>query len=244
MYSDTEQFGGNGTRGFFPKSKWLPSDGAQFGTVIQGMGDASTPGWPNTDKIEGPPVPYAWRGSLNFQGVGRGPGILNFSYVVKQTMSSIRNVFALIRGSEEPDRFVILGNHWDAWTYGAVDPNSGPGYVAGATPQPNDLLIQVTKQAFEGIKHRYKMRMDVYSLIMVWGLECGEDTGTMRWVMEALVPNEYLGEMESFLEWVVPREGFDIDEVVEHEGKGIKAVKIPFVRWSWGQCMFHHRIEA
>jgi N-acetylated-alpha-linked acidic dipeptidase len=25
----------------------------------------------------------------------------------------------------EPDRWVILGNHRDAWTYGAVDPNSG-----------------------------------------------------------------------------------------------------------------------
>ncbi|GLJ31718.1 hypothetical protein SUGI_0637510 [Cryptomeria japonica] len=40
-------------------------------------------------------------------------------------MSTIRNVFAVIRVSEEPDRFVILGNHRDAWTYGAVDPNSG-----------------------------------------------------------------------------------------------------------------------
>lgn len=40
-------------------------------------------------------------------------------------MSTIHNVFAVIRGSEEPDRFVLLGNHRDAWTYGAVDPNSG-----------------------------------------------------------------------------------------------------------------------
>lgn len=38
---------------------------------------------------------------------------------------TIRNVFAVIRGSEEPDRYVLLGNHRDAWTYGAVDPNSG-----------------------------------------------------------------------------------------------------------------------
>lgn len=40
-------------------------------------------------------------------------------------MVTIHNVFAVIRGSEEPDRYVILGNHRDAWTYGAVDPNSG-----------------------------------------------------------------------------------------------------------------------
>ena len=40
-------------------------------------------------------------------------------------MAKIQNVFAVIRGLEEPDRFVLLGNHRDAWTYGAVDPNSG-----------------------------------------------------------------------------------------------------------------------
>lgn len=40
-------------------------------------------------------------------------------------MKKIENVVATIRGSEEADRYVILGNHRDAWTYGAVDPNSG-----------------------------------------------------------------------------------------------------------------------
>lgn len=40
-------------------------------------------------------------------------------------MATVYNVFAIIRGFEEPDRYVILGNHRDAWTYGAVDPNSG-----------------------------------------------------------------------------------------------------------------------
>lgn len=37
----------------------------------------------------------------------------------------IYNVIGVIRGLEVPDRYVILGNHRDAWTYGAVDPNSG-----------------------------------------------------------------------------------------------------------------------
>lgn len=40
-------------------------------------------------------------------------------------MVTIHNVFAVIKGTEEPDRYVLLGNHRDAWTYGAVDPNSG-----------------------------------------------------------------------------------------------------------------------
>ena len=35
------------------------------------------------------------------------------------------NVIGTIYGSEEQGRFVIFGNHRDAWGYGAVDPSSG-----------------------------------------------------------------------------------------------------------------------
>uniref|UniRef100_A0A915IRY2 Uncharacterized protein n=1 Tax=Romanomermis culicivorax TaxID=13658 RepID=A0A915IRY2_ROMCU len=37
----------------------------------------------------------------------------------------VRNVFGYIYGREEIDRWVLLSNHVDAWTYGAFDPNSG-----------------------------------------------------------------------------------------------------------------------
>ena len=43
----------------------------------------------------------------------------------EKKVATIQNVFAVIMGSEEPDRYVLLGNHRDAWTYGAVDPSSG-----------------------------------------------------------------------------------------------------------------------
>jgi putative CocE/NonD family hydrolase len=36
----------------------------------------------------------------------------------------IRNVVATIRGSESPERFVVLGTHHDAWTFGGIDPGS------------------------------------------------------------------------------------------------------------------------
>ncbi|HEX8423012.1 MAG TPA: transferrin receptor-like dimerization domain-containing protein, partial [Pyrinomonadaceae bacterium] len=38
---------------------------------------------------------------------------------------TIWNVTARVDGDEERDRWIILGNHRDAWTFGAVDPNSG-----------------------------------------------------------------------------------------------------------------------
>lgn len=37
----------------------------------------------------------------------------------------IKNVVAIFRGSEEPDRFVALTNHVDAWVKGSIDPNTG-----------------------------------------------------------------------------------------------------------------------
>lgn len=78
--------------------------------------------------MEGARVPQEWRENLKSDKIGRvgpGPVLLNFTYLGEKKMETIHNVFAVIRGSEEPDRFIILGNHRDAWTYGAVDPNSG-----------------------------------------------------------------------------------------------------------------------
>ena len=36
-----------------------------------------------------------------------------------------RNVIGYYEGTEEPDRYIIFGNHRDAWVFGAMDPNSG-----------------------------------------------------------------------------------------------------------------------
>ncbi|XP_048137606.1 probable glutamate carboxypeptidase AMP1 isoform X2 [Rhodamnia argentea] len=77
--------------------------------------------------LEGGRAPPEWTETLGFKvrGVGPGPTALNFSYQGEKKVVNIHNVFAVIRGLEEPDRYILLGNHRDAWTYGAVDPNSG-----------------------------------------------------------------------------------------------------------------------
>jgi len=38
---------------------------------------------------------------------------------------TIWDVVARIDGNQDKDRWVIMGNHRDAWVFGAVDPNSG-----------------------------------------------------------------------------------------------------------------------
>ena len=42
-----------------------------------------------------------------------------------QEQQTIYDVIGTIYGQVEPDQMVILGNHRDAWVFGAVDPNSG-----------------------------------------------------------------------------------------------------------------------
>ncbi|KAK7244721.1 hypothetical protein RIF29_39547 [Crotalaria pallida] len=55
-------------------------------------------------------------------------------------MATIQNVFAIIKGSEEPDSYVLLGNHRDAWTYGAVDPSSGTAALLDIARRYSNLL--------------------------------------------------------------------------------------------------------
>ena len=37
----------------------------------------------------------------------------------------VTNTLGIIRGSVEPDRYVVVGNHRDAWGFGAIDAASG-----------------------------------------------------------------------------------------------------------------------
>ncbi|XP_057718332.1 probable glutamate carboxypeptidase AMP1 [Arachis stenosperma] len=97
----------------FPKIPSLPLSAEVAETVLGSLGGA--------------PVPLEWRGTLGskVRHVGPGPTMLNFSYQGEKKVATIQNVFAVIKGCEEPDRYVLLGNHRDAWTFGAVDPSSG-----------------------------------------------------------------------------------------------------------------------
>ncbi|GLU09946.1 hypothetical protein SLE2022_267810 [Rubroshorea leprosula] len=160
VYTDRKDYGGGGAR-WFPDDEWMPPSGVQVGTVYNGYGDPTTPGWASSDGCERlsleevekggdvpliPSLPISaadgetilrsiggevaredWQGSEDAPTyrVGPGPGIVNLSYTGRQVIETIQNVIGVIEGAEEPDRFVVLGNHRDAWTFGAVDPNSG-----------------------------------------------------------------------------------------------------------------------
>ncbi|CAN0900047.1 Probable glutamate carboxypeptidase LAMP1 [Linum grandiflorum] len=92
-----------------------------------------------------------WQGSEDapVYRVGPGPGVLHLNYTANNTIATIHNVIGVIEGAEEPDRLVLLGNHRDAWTFGAADPNSGTAALLeiGSTEWVEDNRQVLTSKA-------------------------------------------------------------------------------------------------
>jgi N-acetylated-alpha-linked acidic dipeptidase len=76
--------------------------------------------------LAGPNVPQGWQGGLPLAyHIGPGPAEADMSVTMDYKIRKIWNVIATIPGTAEPERWVMVGNHRDAWVYGAVDPGSG-----------------------------------------------------------------------------------------------------------------------
>lgn len=52
LYTDRKDYGGGGDAKGFPDDKWMPPSGVQVGTLFNGVGDPTTPGWPSTGECE------------------------------------------------------------------------------------------------------------------------------------------------------------------------------------------------
>ena len=71
-------------------------------------------------------APAAWRGGLPLAyHVGPGPAMVHLKVLSDWNQKTLYDVIAKIRGAEEPDRWIIRGNHHDGWVFGATDPLAG-----------------------------------------------------------------------------------------------------------------------
>lgn len=95
--------------------------------------------------FSGSEVPEIWRGTLNLT-YRFGPGFMKPNTTVRIKVHNIMketkiyNVIGTIRGREEPDRIVLIGNHRDAWLFGAVDPSSGTSVLVEMSRVIGNLL--------------------------------------------------------------------------------------------------------
>ncbi|XP_053729313.1 N-acetylated-alpha-linked acidic dipeptidase 2 isoform X1 [Synchiropus splendidus] len=91
--------------------------------------------------------PNNWKGSLNVS-YRIGPGFtdefknqkVRMNIYSNNQVTRIYNVIGKIRGAVEPDRYVILGGHRDAWVFGGIDPMSGAAVVHETARSAGKLL--------------------------------------------------------------------------------------------------------
>ena len=78
-------------------------------------------------QMQGNPVPSSWQGGLPFTYRLEGGSSLTVRLKVDQKIDFVRatNVIGMLKGSESPDEWIILGCHLDSWGFGATDPSSG-----------------------------------------------------------------------------------------------------------------------
>ena len=97
---------------------------------------------PILQAMQGPQAPPEWQGALPFRyHLGGG---LRVHLVSQQDFQRriIWNVIGKIKGCEHPDEWVVVGNHRDAWVYGAADPSSGTAAMLEAVHGVGALLRQ------------------------------------------------------------------------------------------------------
>ncbi|XP_076010464.1 aminopeptidase NAALADL1 [Genypterus blacodes] len=94
-------------------------------------------------ELGGGEAPSTWQGAFNCTYNFGGPGFkpasdfkdsdVKLDVYNKGELKNSSNVMGVIRGSVEPDRYVIYGNHRDSWVYGAIDPSSGTSVMLEMT---------------------------------------------------------------------------------------------------------------
>ncbi|GFO03789.1 N-acetylated-alpha-linked acidic dipeptidase 2 [Plakobranchus ocellatus] len=172
MYTDPAEFTGmrSGDTRVYPDTWWLPPDGVQRGTVFTGEGDPLTPGYPANDlayrykesdvslpRIPSHAIGYGaaekimrhlggmevpsdsdWQGGMNVT-YRTGPGFLDTAW------------------------YVLLGNHRDAWIYGALDPSTGTAAMLEIARVMGNLaktgMVLINNRA--GVKRKFESRIQV-----------------------------------------------------------------------------------
>lgn len=81
---------------------------------------------PLLQALGGPVAPGNWRGALPLT-YHMGPSTAKAHLLVESnwTRKPVYDVIAMLKGSSEPDQWILRGNHHDGWVFGAWDPLAG-----------------------------------------------------------------------------------------------------------------------
>lgn len=116
-------------------------------------------------------APDSWQGGFPFPyRITGGPELqVNLRVDQPQSIQRITNVVAVAEGRTYPDEWVILGSHFDAWGFGATDPNSGTA-----------MLLTLTESLGALLKSGYQPERSI--MIAHWDAEEFMLIGSTEWV--------------------------------------------------------------
>jgi N-acetylated-alpha-linked acidic dipeptidase len=98
---------------------------------------------PLLEALGGPVAPESWRGALPLTyHLGPGPAKVRVSLAFDWKRVPAHDVIAVLRGTGEPEQWVIRGNHHDAWVNGATDPSSGMAALLAEAKALGALVAQ------------------------------------------------------------------------------------------------------
>lgn len=123
--------------------------------------------------LRGPLRPKGFQGGLPFPyHVGGTSDVrVHLKTDIEFVTKTIWDVITRIDGAAQKDRWVVLGNHRDAWVFGAVDPNSG-----------TTAMIELGRGFGQLIKSGWKPRRSI--VLCSWDAEEEGLIGSTEWAEE------------------------------------------------------------
>lgn len=122
------------------------------------------------ERLGGPVAPPDWQGALPLTyRLGPGAAKLRIRTEMDNRDRPMRNVLAWLEGATDPDQWVIVGNHHDAWIYGAGDPSSGTAALL-------ELARVLAQLGAQGLRPRRTV------VIAFWDAEEMSLGGSTEWV--------------------------------------------------------------
>jgi N-acetylated-alpha-linked acidic dipeptidase len=97
-------------------------------------------------QMDGPEAPKDWQGGLPITyRLGGSRVKVHLKVDMDNSIKPNYVVEARLRGSEQPDEWVLVGNHRDAWEFGGVDPSSGTASMLELTRALGEMAQKGTR---------------------------------------------------------------------------------------------------
>lgn len=130
-----------------PGAKQIPREEAQSLPKIMAVALSWADAKPLLQNMGGPAAPKSWQGGLPIKYRLGGQGKVHVKVDMDTRVMPNYVVEARIRGAENPDEWIVLGNHRDAWEFGGVDPSSGTASMMEMTRVLGEMLKEGKRPA-------------------------------------------------------------------------------------------------